>query len=199
VIFKRKLIIHGIVIMISGNSKMIKPPNKLSTDRLFLRFPVSHDADIIFRKYAQDLEVTKYLIWQPHETIDVTREYIQKCILSWKNGDAFPWIIVRKEDNEVIGMFELRIDGFRADIGYVISREYWGLGYATEIIKAVIEWLLKQDSIFRIWATCDIENLASARALEKAGMLKEGILRRYIIHPNISNEPRDSFCFSVVR
>jgi RimJ/RimL family protein N-acetyltransferase len=106
---------------------------------------------------------------------------------------------VRKNDDEVIGMFEPRIDKFRADIGYVIAREYWGLGYAIEIIKAVIEWAIMQDSIYRVWATCDIENIASARVLEKAGMKREGILRRFIIHPNICDEPRDSYCFSMVK
>jgi RimJ/RimL family protein N-acetyltransferase len=106
---------------------------------------------------------------------------------------------MRKNDDELIGMLELRIDGPRADLGYVIAREYWGNGYATEITKSVIEWAMAQESIFRVWATCDIENLASARVLEKAGMQREGILRRYIIHPNISNEPRDSYCYSVVK
>jgi RimJ/RimL family protein N-acetyltransferase len=56
-----------------------------------------------------------------------------------------------------------------------------------------------QNAIYRVWATCDVENLASAHVLEKAGMQKEGILRRYILHPNISPEPRDSYCYSVIK
>ena len=178
---------------------MIKSPEILETTRLLLRLPVLDDADAIFQKYAQDQEITKYLVWRPHESISVTREFIRFCIQCWKGETAFPWVIIRKNDDELVGMLELRINEFCADFGYVIAREYWGNGYATEITKSVIKWALSQENIYRVWATCDTENLASARVLEKAGMQREGILRRYIAHPNISNEPRDSYCYSVVK
>ena len=178
---------------------MIKPPDTLETDRLLLRLPLMHDADAIFEAYAQDEEVTKFLIWRPHQNVITTRKFVHRCIRSWNEATAFPWVIVSKKDNRLIGMLELRIDGFRADLGYAITREFWGNGYATEATKSVIKWSLAQDTIYRVWATCDIENLASARVLEKAGMQREGILRRSIIHPNISDEPRDCICFSVVK
>ena len=178
---------------------MGKPPGTLETTRLLLRMPKMNDAESIFQKYAQDEEVTKFLIWRPHQNIDTTRKFIHRCIRSWKEETAFPWVIVRKKDEQLIGMLELRIEGFRADLGYAIGREFWGHGYATEVTKSVIKWALEQENIYRVWATCDIENLASARVLEKAGMQREGILRRSIIHPNISTEPRDCFCYSMVK
>ncbi len=178
---------------------MTKPPETLETARLVLRIPIMPDADIIFQKYTRNEEVTKYLIWRPHQNVVTTRKYIRRCIQNWNEGGAFPWIIVRKSDDKVVGMFELRIEGFRADFGYVIAQEFWGLGYATEVTRSVIEWAMAQANIYRVWATCDIENLASARVLEKAGMQREGILRRYIVHPNINDEPRDCFCYSVVK
>jgi RimJ/RimL family protein N-acetyltransferase len=58
---------------------------------------------------------------------------------------------------------------------------------------------LKQQAIFRIWAVCDVDNAASARVMEKAGMQREGVLRRWSVHPNISAEPRDSFCYAIVK
>lgn len=177
----------------------MKPPEILETTRLLLRLPVPGDADSIFRKYAQDREVTKYLVWRPYESIQATREFIGQCIQSWKDDSAFPWVVVRKSDAELLGMLELRINGFRSDLGYVFAREYWGNGYATEITKRVVEWALAQKNIYRVWATCDIENLASARVLEKAGMQREGILRRFMLHPNISGEPRDAYCYSAVK
>ncbi len=178
---------------------MTKPPATLETSRLLLRLPVLDDAIAIFQKYAQDQEVTKYLIWQPHENINITREFIHRCIQCWQDETAFPWVIVRKSNNELVGMIELRIDKFRADLGYVIAREYWGNGYATEITKSVIEWAMAQENIYRVWATCDVENLASARVLEKMGMQREGVLRRFMIHPNVSDKPRDSYCYSLVK
>jgi RimJ/RimL family protein N-acetyltransferase len=178
---------------------MIKPPEVLETSRLLLRLPVLDDANVIFQKYAQDQEVTKHLIWRPHENINITREFIRLCIQSWKINTSFPWVVIRKNDDKLVGMLELRIDKFRADLGYVIAREYWGNGYATEITKSVVDWAIAQESIFRVWATCDVENLASSRVLEKAGMQREGVLRRFIVHPNISDEPRDSYCYSIVK
>jgi RimJ/RimL family protein N-acetyltransferase len=178
---------------------MLKPPEILETPRLLLRLPVLEDAELIFQKYAQDPEITKYLIWRPHENIHITREFIRRCLQCWKHGPSFPWVVLRKNDHELVGMLELRIDRFCADLGYVIAHAYWGKGYATEITKSVLEWAMLQENIYRVWATCDVENLASARVLEKAGMQREGILRRYIVHPNISDEPRDSYCYSVVK
>jgi [ribosomal protein S5]-alanine N-acetyltransferase len=178
---------------------MLKPPELLETPRLLLRLPAMEDAEGIFQKYARDPEVTRYLIWLPHETSQVTRDFIRRCMRCWQDGAAFPWVVARREDQELVGMLELRIDRFRADLGYVIARPYWGNGFATEITKSVVAWALAQENIYRIWATCDTENLASARVLEKAGLQKEGIMRRYIIHPNISNEPRDSYCYSKVK
>jgi RimJ/RimL family protein N-acetyltransferase len=96
-------------------------------------------------------------------------------------------------------MIEMRIDRFRADFGYAIAKPYWGNGYTTEAAKIIIQWALKQESIYRVWAICDVENLASARVMEKAGMQKEGILRRFTIHPNISAEPRDCYCYAIVK
>ena len=178
---------------------MVKPPEILETSRLLLRLPVLDDVDAIFQKHAQDQEVTKYLVWRPHTNIITTKEFIHRCIQCWQDETAFPWIVVRKGDDELVGMIEMRIDKFSADLGYAIAREYWGNGYATEMTQAVIEWAISQENIFRVWATCDIENTASARVVEKAGMQREGILRRYIIHPNISEEPRNSYCYSFVK
>ena len=177
----------------------MKPPEMFETTRLILRLPTMDDAEQIFEKYAQDTDVSKYLFWRPHENIETTKQFLSRCIQCWKGGTAFPWVITRKEDNTMLGMIEMRIDGFRADFGYGIARQYWGNGYTTEAVKVVIHWALEQTSIYRVWAICDIENRASARVLEKAGLQKEGVLRRYTIHPNISSEPRDCYCYSIVK
>lgn len=68
-----------------------------------------------------------------------------------------------------------------------------------EAIEAVVQWAFSDPSVFRVWAVCDCENGASARVLEKAGFLREGILRKWSIHPNISEIPRDCFCYARIR
>jgi RimJ/RimL family protein N-acetyltransferase len=177
----------------------MKPPETLESPRLLLRLPRIDDAESVFQKYAQDPEVTKYLHWRPHESIHTTKEFLLRCIHSWKDGTAFPWVITLKGNQTLLGMIEIRLDKFRADFGYGIARQFWGHGYATEAAKIVIQWGLEQESIYRVWAICDVENVASVRVLEKAGMQKEGILRRFTIHPNISSEPRDCYCYSIVK
>ncbi len=69
----------------------------------------------------------------------------------------------------------------------------------TEAIRTITEWALSQPSIFRVWAVCDVENAASVKVLEKAGFQQEGIFRRWLIHPDISDEPRDCYCYAAVK
>jgi len=73
------------------------------------------------------------------------------------------------------------------------------MGYMTEAVAGIIDWALKQESVYRVWAVCDVENLASAQVLEKAGMQREGILRRWTMHPNRSDEPRDCYCCAITK
>ncbi len=177
----------------------MKPPSTFDTSRLHLRPPVISDAEAIFTSYAQDKEVTKYMTWLPHPTIEVTREFIHRCIASWEDESAFAWVISLREDNRLLGLVDLRIGSFMADFGYVITRNDWGKGFATEAVQEVVGWAIEQPSIYRVWAVCDVENLASARVLEKVGMEKEGILRRYGMHSNVSKIPRDVLCYSIVK
>ena len=74
-----------------------------------------------------------------------------------------------------------------------------GPGYTTEAVKGLISWALRQKDIYRVWAVCDVDNAASARVMEKSGMQREGILRRWSLHPNISPQPRDSYCYAIVK
>ena len=67
------------------------------------------------------------------------------------------------------------------------------------MVAAVVDWALTQQGLWRIWAVCDVQNPASARVMEKAGMQREGVLRRWITHPNVSHEPRDCLCYALVR
>ena len=69
----------------------------------------------------------------------------------------------------------------------------------TEAVCAVADWALAQADIHRVWAVCDIENRASARVLEKAGMTREGVLRGWSLHPNAGGTPRDCWCYARVK
>jgi [ribosomal protein S5]-alanine N-acetyltransferase len=175
----------------------MKPPQTLETQRLYLRKPVAEDAILVFQQYAGDPEVTKYMSWQPHQSLRQTEEYINRCISVWADNSAFPYVLICKEDNRLIGAIEIRLDRYKADLGYVLAKLEWGKGYMPETARAITDWALGQNEIYRVWAVCDVENAASARVMEKVGMQKEGVLRRWLIHPNISKEPRDCYCYAV--
>jgi len=178
---------------------VIKPPETFQTERLRLRKPEIADAEPIFHAYAQDEEVTKYLTWRPNRTVAETRDFLRSCLAGWNERKSFHWVILSKTPEELLGMISARLDGPKWELGYVLARPHWSKGYMTEVVKTLICWALSQPSIYRVWSVCDIDNLASARVMEKAGMTKEGILRRWSVHPNVSAAPRDSYCYSMTR
>jgi len=178
---------------------MFHVPEILTTKRLVLRRPRLSDAAAIFAEYTQDPEVTKYLIWRPHQEINETTDFLARCLARWESGEELTWGITPKDNDCVIGMVACRIRGHAAEIGYVLARQYWGRGYVTEAVRAVVEWVASLEPVFRVWAVCDTANAASARVLEKVGMSREGVLRRWSMHPNVSSEPRDCFVYSKVR
>jgi RimJ/RimL family protein N-acetyltransferase len=177
----------------------VTKPQTLKTERLKLRKVKLSDAEAIFRQYAQDPEVTRYVSWRAHHSLDETREYVRMCLLAWDVGKAYHWAIERLEDKQVIGMVIARIVGEKWELGFVLARAYWGKGYMTEAVRGLVAWALKQKEIYRVWAVCDTDNVASARVMEKAGMQREGTLRRWSVHPNLSLEPRDSYCYAIVK
>ena len=173
--------------------------DQLTTERLILRAPRETDAPVMFERWTKDPEGTRYLPWRPHTDLAQTDKFVQGCVAAFAEGKRLPFVITLRDDEQPIGMIELRPGGISADFGYVLARSAWGRGYMTEAARAVVEYTLAQPSVWRIWAVCDVDNSASARVLEKAGLVREGTLRRYIIHPAIQPDPRDVRLYARVR
>ena len=172
-------------------------PEIFETTRLRLRPPDKDDAQIIFDTYAQDPDVTRYLVWLPHRSVETTKHFISYCNQRWAAKTAFSYIITKLEDGELLGMVEMQFHSHGANIGYVLAKKYWGRKIMPEAARCIVSHALLQPTMFRVQAFCDVENAASARTLEKVGMSREGILRRYIIHPSVSNEPRDCYLYAI--
>jgi ribosomal-protein-alanine N-acetyltransferase len=177
----------------------MKPPATIETARLRLRTPTMDDAEAIFTTYARDIEATRYVSFRTHRSAEDTREYLRHCAAGWAADGPFTWVIVGREAGRLAGTIDIRPQSHRAEIGYILGREYWGRGYMTEVVRAVTDWVLAQPEIYRLWAVCDVDNIASARVMEKAGMEREGRLRRWAVHPNISATPRDFWCYARVK
>ena len=174
-------------------------PDTIRTGRLVLRRPVDADAQALFDGYAQDPEVVRHLTWRTHATVAETRAFIARARAGWDAGVDLSWAITMEGDDRLIGMIGMRPRAFKHDIGYVLARPYWGKGIMSEAARTIVELAFTDPAVYRVWAVCDIDNAASARVMEKAGMTREGVLRRWIVHPNVSPEPRDALCYSRVR
>jgi RimJ/RimL family protein N-acetyltransferase len=171
-------------------------PESIKTERLLLRKPDMDDAEAIFASYARDPEVTRYLTWRPHRHIGETRDFLQLCLNDWADGTGFGFVIQRRSDESLLGMIGISPDVQGVSAGYVLARMHWGNGYMTEALTELRKLMLSMDGIYRFSAFCDVDNRGSARVLEKAGLKYEGRLRRYIVHPNISETPRDCYLYA---
>jgi ribosomal-protein-alanine N-acetyltransferase len=175
-------------------------PENFHTARLVLRPIALEDAGAIFDAYAQDAAVTRFVIWRPHRSQRDTEAYVAQCIAAHPDVSRTYVIVVRRGSDDLRGAFTLRQPAsHRCDVGYVLARPWWGQGLMTEVLTEVVNWTLQQPSIFRIGALCDVENIGSARVMEKAGLVREGLLRRWLMHPNVSDEPRDCLSYARVR
>lgn len=178
---------------------MIPAPETLETRRLMLRKPRVRDARAVMAAYASDAETTRYLMFRPHRDIRETKTFLRRAKVLRNRGMVFTWAITVKESGRLIGMIDARVEGCQMNLGYVLSREYWNKGYMSEAVAAVTEWGLSLNEIHRVWAVCDVENVASVRVLEKVGMRREGILRRWVVLPNRSETPRDCCCYARIK
>ena len=174
-------------------------PEQIETERLLLRKPHMEDALILFTAYMQDPEVTRYTTWHPHQHLGEAEDFIRRSISAWENENRFPFVITLKQKDDPFGMIDVRVRDTTVGLGYVIARSHQHKGYATEATRAIIHWALQQPTIYRVNASTDFENVASQRVLEKSGMVREGLLRKYIVHPNLSNVPRDSYIYAITK
>jgi len=175
---------------------MAAPPRTITTERLVLRQPNPADAAARF-EYASNLHVARYMDWAVPASVGDVAGRIEAAASRWESGEEYTWTITVKPEDGAVGGVACLVRGHAVELGFVLARPYWGHGYATEAARAVLQWAASLDSVFRIWATCDIDNRASARVLEKIGMSREGVLRRWAIRPNLESVvPRDALMYS---
>lgn len=150
---------------------------------------------MVFERWASDARVTRYLTWRPHRDEDDTRDWLRHVERGWEgDGDHVAWII-ETQPHGPVGAIGLTFEGHRVTTGYAIAHDFWGRGYATEATRAIVALAAGLDGVYRVWAFCDVDNHASARVLEKAGLIREGVFRRWVVHPSVSDEPRDAVVF----
>ncbi|MCR4850631.1 MAG: GNAT family N-acetyltransferase [Lachnospiraceae bacterium] len=153
---------------------------KIETPRLILRRFKAEDAEEMFNNWASDPEVTRFLTWQPHSGLEVTESILTEWISRYEDGGYFNWVMEYKQSGSVIGnisVVRLYEDIEAADIGYCMSRSFWGQGLMSEALRGVMDYLFDVVGLNRVAACHDVNNPRSGRVMEKAGMIQEGILK----------------------
>ncbi len=153
---------------------------RIETHRLILRPFRIEDAEDMYTNWASDPEVTRFLTWPAHGSIDVTRRVLEDWIPRYGDGGYFQWAIEWKETGRAIGSIAVvRLDEETesAEIGYCLGRDFWGRGIMPEALRAVMDYLFAVVGLNRIASCHDVNNPKSGRVMVKAGMKMEGILR----------------------
>lgn len=153
---------------------------RIETQRLILRRFKIEDAEDMYTNWASDTEVTRYLTWPVHSNVEITRSLLTEWVSHYSDGGYFNWVMEYKETGKAIGnisVVKLHENTEAADIGYCMSRAYWGHGLMPEALKGVMAYLFDVVGLNRIAACHDVNNPKSGRVMDKAGMKREGILR----------------------
>ena len=153
----------------------------LETPRLLLRRAVREDAAAMFRNWASDDEVTKFLTWPTYKNAETAYPVLERWVKSYEDPAFYQWMIVPKELGEPIGSISVvnhRDDIAEAEIGYCIGKAWWHKGIMTEALTAVMAYLFDEVGINRIEAKHDVNNPHSGGVMKKCGMRFEGIARQ---------------------
>lgn len=154
---------------------------KMETERLVLRRFEEGDAKAVFKNWASDPEVVKYLTWPVHENAELTRQIINSWTAEYDNNEYYNWAIVLKELEEPIGSITVvhYEDQVRmAHIGYCIGRQWWHQGIMSEALQAVIDYLFEKGDFNRIESRHDPHNPNSGKVMMHCGMQYEGTMRQ---------------------
>jgi ribosomal-protein-alanine N-acetyltransferase len=151
----------------------------INTPLLTLRKINLDDADMMFHNWASDDEVSCYMRWSTHKNVEETESVIQNWFNSYKDDKTYHWGICL-DNGEMIGSVGIIITAeydFKAEVGYCIGRKWWGQGYTSEAVKAVIDYMYANTDIERIEAYHSVQNPASGKVMLNAGMRKEGFAK----------------------
>ncbi len=153
----------------------------LETERLILRRFTPNDADAMFRNWASDPKVTKFLTWLTHSDVSVSKAVIESWLPLYENPNHYSWTIVLKKINEPIGSIaavDQREDIKMVHIGYCIGQKWWCNGYTSEAYTELVRFFFEDVGVNRIESRHDPQNPNSGKVMLKCGLKYEGTIRQ---------------------
>ncbi len=159
--------------------RIFRDPPVIETRRLVLRRMQKRDSHDMY-EYASRPDVTRYLLWDVHESEYYTYRYLSYLQSRYRAGDFYDWAVTVRETGKMIGtcgFTRFHTDANAAEVGYVLNPDYWGHGIASEALLHVLRFGFVQLRLNRIEARYMIGNDRSRRVMEKVGMTFEGVAR----------------------
>lgn len=170
----------------------------IPTQRLTLRLLSETDAPALFEIFSHP-EVMRYWSSPAQQDISQTQQMIARIQEGYKSGGFLQLGVERNSDQALIGtctLYAIHQQSRRAEIGYILGRQYWGAGYMNEALKALINYAFENLNLNRLEADIDPRNNASQKTLQRLGFQKEGYMReRWIVGDEVS----DSALYGLLR
>ncbi|KWX80222.1 GNAT family acetyltransferase [Paenibacillus riograndensis] len=168
----------------------------ISTDRLIIRTLEMKDKDALF-KYRSIPEVYKFQTWQPKEVNEVEKFISYNMAVVPNAGDTWLQVAISSKDGQLLGDIGIHYmdDGFHMELGYTLSPEFEGKGYASEAVRAVIDYVFSGLGKHRVTCSVDPDNLKSIRLLERLGFRKEA---HFIKSYRMNNEWYDDCVYAIL-
>jgi len=183
--------------MVDALHRIFGAAEQFDTDRLRLRRPRGDDARTIFDRYAADPEVTRYLAWPRHISVEDAEVFLAYSHAEWRQWGCGPYLAFARADGRLLGSTGLAFESrYVASTGYVLARDAWGAGYATEMLGAMIH-VARGLGLRRVYGICHVDHVASARVMEKGGLTREGVLPRHTVFPNLGAAKADVLCYAI--
>jgi len=152
----------------------------LETERLILRRFTMEDDAAMFAHWANDPDVTRYLMWKPHDNIELTQQILAEWVASYEKLDYYQWGIEIKETGTLIGSIAAVIvkdDIEMVHIGYCIGKAWWRKGYTSEALTRLVQFYFEDVGLNRVESRHDPRNPNSGRVMKKAGLRYEGTMK----------------------
>ena len=150
---------------------------ELQTDRLTLRRLSFDDLYDYYERLGSDGEVSKYMLFEPHQDIGETLALIEEALVRYEEENFYRWGI--ENEDGLIGVIELLHfdeESESCSFAYMLGKQWWGQGYATEAVKEIFRFAKEELGVKKITADHMAPNAASGAVMRKAGMVQVGVI-----------------------
>lgn len=154
---------------------------RIETKRLILRPFLMEDAQVMYKNWASDDEVTKFLTWPTHSNSEISKKVTESWVAEYEKDHFYQWCIELKSAQEAIGsisIVHINDDTQAVEVGYCIGRQFWNQGITSEALDAIVSFFFEEVGVNRIQARHDTNNPNSGKVMQRCGFQLEGVHRQ---------------------